>query len=110
VTAFDAAGRVTRGALLLDECMPGWDRHIDLDVLYVGSGTFDVPGQLCGSYWDGVDLLFGSEPVAEERHRQGVEHGFMWDVGRSEDPQAEAEALQDAWTDLITARRQERAA
>jgi hypothetical protein len=38
--------QVQRGADMLDERMPGWYRHIDLDRLDIGSPTMCVCGQL----------------------------------------------------------------
>lgn len=62
--------RVARGAALLDEKHPGWDRLIDLETLDMTSGTRCVLGQLYGTLDDG-------EAVLGLGRAQTARHGFI---------------------------------
>ncbi|MFJ2650896.1 hypothetical protein ACIO1C_29775 [Streptomyces sp. NPDC087420] len=44
----DYAARVAKGAALLDEKRPGWEREVDLDVLDIANGAVCVTAQLSG--------------------------------------------------------------
>jgi hypothetical protein len=89
--------RVARGAALLDEKEPGWDKQIDLDRLYVGSPCDCVLGQLHHRFWKGVDRL------SLEGRTQ--EHGFMWHARDDSGRDVEVDALDAAWRELIESRR-----
>ena len=49
--------RVTRGAAILDQKKPGWEREIDLASLELSDSCHCVLGQIYGHYCDGVDIL-----------------------------------------------------
>lgn len=51
MTEIDYAARVAKGAALLDEKKPGWERQIDLDELDVQSSTSCVTAQLSDARW-----------------------------------------------------------
>lgn len=55
--AEDIADDVAAAAARLDQRMPGWWRHVDIDLLDQGSLRHDVLGQLCGDYATGLARL-----------------------------------------------------
>lgn len=78
MSEIDYAARVAKGAALLDEKRPGWERLIDLEILDIESGQHCVTAQLSGmqsglqSYADGMtqlDLTAGNDGTY-------VAHGF----------------------------------
>jgi hypothetical protein len=104
------AARVSLGASLLDQRLPGYAPQIGLDELHIGSDVYGPLGQLYGTYAGGLLALWPNIPSYEDRHRLGVKYGFHWDRGRSADPDAEVAALEYAWEREIAARRIGRAA
>jgi hypothetical protein len=102
--------RVSLGAALLDQALPGWACRTDIDVLYMGSDVAGILGQHFGTYWDGLDALFPNAASGAAQQRLGVAHGFFWDIGHSLDPDGESNALKDAWLREVAGRRAERAA
>jgi len=95
--------RVARGAALLDEKLPGWDRRIDLDNLHLGSKCDCVLGQefandalgpLRFGYDVGLVELFNGDEAEATRC------GFL--AERSDDG---VELLTAEWKRLILARR-----
>jgi hypothetical protein len=104
----EATLRVTRGAQLLDEKVPGWADRIDVSKLEMGSAFDCVAGQMYrvawnrsdAGYWSpyayGMAELFGTrlETTVFVARRHGFESGgglSSWD-------------LQLAWHDAIRAR------
>ena len=85
------AGRVRKGARLLDERMPGWWRQIDLERLDIDSPCDCVAGQV-GGYTEVLRAL-------------GLDDGAEYDYGFDGGSFAEVRALTLAWCELITARR-----
>lgn len=92
--------RARRGAIVLDEQVPGWTNRVDLDRLRMSSVHNCVLGQVFGGYLTGVtalgvsaDVVFTDWPNAES-----VILGFNGagaDFGR----------LDEAWKELILERR-----
>lgn len=96
--------RVTRGAQLLDERLPGWVDRIDLDRLNLASSCNCILGQKFGDYLDGIDALFNCQ------NTDAINHGF--DAFEDEGADAEAaeyEALTAEWRRVILARREQAA-
>jgi hypothetical protein len=85
------AERAERGAALLDERMPGWWQHIDLDRLDIDSPCDCVAGQI-GGYTEILQAL-------------GLDDGAEYDYGFDGGSFASTRALTPAWRDLILARR-----
>ncbi len=95
------AERVARGAALLDEKMPGWAEHIDLDVLSLASSCRCVLGQLHpnleapdDAYLDGLSHLGVSTTD---------DSGYGFDTSDEDD--GVYERLTAAWRELIESRR-----
>src|SRR5258708_40306755 len=95
------AERVARGAALLDEKMPGWAEHIDLDTLNLASSCRCVLGQLHpnleapdDAYLDGLNHLDVSTTD---------DSGYGFDTSDEDDD--EYERLTTTWRELIEARR-----
>ncbi len=99
------AERVGRGAALLDEKMPGWDKLINLDELWQRSACECVLGQLWaedagaqernGGYWPALEQLgMPAYPT-----RIPTEYGF---AAESADDYDELDA---EWQKLILSRR-----
>lgn len=85
--------RIERGAALLDQNAPGWERTIDLDQLSLSSTSYCIVGQVYGDYIDGLHVLNGD---AEKRP---AAYGFTtWST-------EQFEALTDKWRAFIEARR-----
>lgn len=57
VVGADLPERVSRGAALLDEKVPGWAHRINVDTLDVESGTDCIVAQLFGDYLNGINAL-----------------------------------------------------
>jgi hypothetical protein len=104
------SARVSLGASLLDQSVPGWENRTDLTVFHIGSDVAGILGQHYGSYWGGLDALFPNARSGAAQQRLGVMHGFFWDMGHSLNPKDEAAALEYAWEREIAARRIGRAA
>lgn len=104
-----ARERVPNGEALLDVRVPNWIKIVDPDTLYIGSGTFDVLGQIFGSYWAGVDELFGTDSTPLERHLLACALGFSWQRDCA-DPEREVAELTDEWRATVRERRAGRAA
>lgn len=109
----DYAARVAKGAALLDEKRPGWERLIDLETLDITSGADCVTAQLSGSaHWHAGMMQLGLTSGDSGTY---VAHGFNAEsdeapVHDSEESDAEVtmEAAYDTlnmlWHDLITTR------
>lgn len=100
-TLFD---RAERGAAKLDREVPGWYDRIDLKTLNLESCYMCVFGQLYpGHYNEGENKFFGS---GEDACELAAAHGFS--LGDHDDTEKDEEnwvILNDAWTELIEARR-----
>lgn len=108
----DYAARVAKGAALLDEKRPGWERLIDLDTLDVRSGYSCVTAQLSGN----ANWLAGMRQLGLTENNGGtyIAHGFNAEDYYAEEAeerglkgydQADAFATLNAlWKDLITTR------
>ena len=75
--------RVTKGAALLDQRIPGWREMIDRDALDIDSCVWCILGQLYGDFPDGVRLL----GIFDER----FELGFVCHPG------PEVNLLEESW-------------
>jgi hypothetical protein len=104
MTQQDARARVARGAALLDEKRPGWERRIDLGTLTLHDPCGCIVGQLCGTgiwFGEGLEMLGideGTPYGLDLSHRE---------VAGANDECARREAyrpLQDAWIKLIADR------
>lgn len=110
MNGIDYAARIAKGAALLDEKRPGWERLLDLDTLDIRSGDHCVTAQLSGvhSWWRGMEMLDLTEEDdgtyishgfnAEERHINGVRVADEYDQG------AVYDTLNTLWKALITTR------
>ncbi len=85
------AERVARGAALLDEKIPGWDKRIDLKTLNLGSCTECIVGQT-RFYEVGYDSAYGFDIIFEDE-RRGPAAPHLYDD------------LTAAWRELIESRR-----
>lgn len=87
---------VKRGAGLLDERRPGWDREIDISELDIALGRSCILGQLYGQYGVGV----------HELKVTGAYYGFAatWDVDASKC--ITAFDLTAAWQEELASRAQ----
>lgn len=95
-----AADRVADGAAWLDLHQPGWTALVDVDLLQLDDPEECVLGQVFGDYRR-VDLLTLGEAI-----EYGFESFEVFDVepGGGADYQAldaDYDALEDAWQDLI---------
>lgn len=91
-----AERRALRGAALLDQHRPGWERELELYLLNMHSCSNCVLGQLYGTYENGCHAL------NVDRIRDEPEHfGFEGDDGVS------YHDLDKAWTKIITERTKE---
>jgi hypothetical protein len=75
--------RVARGAQLLDEKVPGWERRIHVGTLDIATTTHCVLGQVFGSYGRGTALLGlqsrgGSYGFSRERPGEWNELNAEW--------------------------------
>jgi hypothetical protein len=108
MTADTIEVRVARGAALLDEKLPGWADHIELDRLRLTSSCNCVLGQAfredvvhANSYRAGLINLFDSDYAYDE----AVAHGF--DLGDWEAESGAAWlALTAEWKRVILSRRE----
>lgn len=94
--------RANRGAQLLDEQNPGWNKSVLPAKLDMSNASFCIVGQTYGNYDEYVGPLFGKDAFAddEERERLAVEHGFL-----TQDEDEMPWALMDrVWVYLLTAR------
>ena len=77
---------VERGALLLDDNMPGWADKIDLDRLNIAVGSLCILGQLFSpeveedwmGFSQGMTRLLGDE---NDTYAEAVYHGFDGEPG-----------------------------
>ncbi|OEJ24268.1 hypothetical protein AS594_06995 [Streptomyces agglomeratus] len=95
MTGIDYAARVAKGAALLDEKKPGWERLLDLSILDIESGTCCVTAQLSGA----DDWRTGMNQVGLSLSTY-TDHGFRAD----DDYQDDYPTLNVLWRDLITER------
>lgn len=84
--------RVARGAALLDERVPGWERAVNLDYLAMQSKCHCVIGQLLGDYTLGRRRM-------ELSPQDGIDLGF------DGDSEGDYSKLQAEWRSLIESRR-----
>lgn len=93
--------RVARGAALLDEQVPGWERRIDPDRLDVTSACGCILGQVFGSYDDGcrqLQLGVTDDELFEVDTLEAARHGFeTYGLSLYVD-------LQDAWDNMLATR------
>jgi hypothetical protein len=109
MSEIDYAARVAKGAALLDEKRPGWERLIDLEILDIESPTSCVTAQLSGVR----DFKVGREQLGLN-NASYVAHGFntpsdcdcCWTEVVPEDYSADAayDTLNTLWKDLISKR------
>ena len=94
--------RVSYGAVVLDEHVPGWRDAVDPVGLDVSKCGACVLGQLFGSFRKGAVMLYGEE----EQYRASV-HGFDISLAVADDERSDEEdaaefaELTDAWRDLL---------
>ena len=64
------AEEIARGAAFLDERVPDWRAQVDLERLYMPDPFNCVIGQVCGNYYQDLDMSLG----------ESTSHGFniMW--------------------------------
>lgn len=94
--------RVQRGAELLDEKLPGWERKIDLGTLEISNPCLCVLGQAFGEFTGGLGLLqlglgffIGLNVLFPDDYSCEYLYGF--DAQKPGD----LALLQDAWVELI---------
>ncbi|WP_181785668.1 hypothetical protein [Streptomyces phytophilus] len=111
-TAEDYRERVERGAVFLDEKVPGWVDRIDLDTLDVAADSLCVAAQAVGSaYYIAQTKLGQSDEDAQERGfvLPEHEHDERADelIAADEDDEVETiyAPLTQAWRRLIERRR-----
>lgn len=97
LTEQEARARAQRGASVLDEYCPGWERVIDLDWFLLSASGRCIIGQLSDVGYSGMIEDMGLSFDDDE----DVSHGF--DIGTGEDYSVQ----QAAWVDLIQERRGE---
>lgn len=98
--------RVVAGAKFLDEHMPGWEKRVNLDELEMSSECLCILGQQNGSYGQVAESL-GLDPDGKQATDLGFLESTLGDVNANlHAVLAEYHALDDAWHDLITARRE----
>lgn len=100
MTGIDYAARVTKGAALLDEKRPGWEREIDLTRLDVNDPEHCVTAQTIGEgdYFRGKERLRLSSD-------ESAEHGFVLTDDEYDEAGSEGYApLTQAWRELISSR------
>lgn len=107
--------RVERGALHLDEHIPGWANKINLERFQISSAENCVIGQLYGDYWNHtinkVAKIYPDRMSADDWNCWGSDqkldkfaahHGFMTDA--DPDRTADWDILQESWVRAIKAR------
>jgi hypothetical protein len=100
MSAYTIQARVEAGAQLLDREIPGWEKHIDLEVIDISYDTKCMLGQLHGTFDRGFQIHFGRQFTYSRRNTQAAfEHGFMTNLPMNEE-------LTAAWQDLIRMRLQ----
>lgn len=109
--------RVARGIALLDEKVPGWVEHIDLEKLDIMGGSQCVTAQVAGwktdtfDFRDGMDLL--GLWTNEDNGGSYTSHGFNaeadWarDLPEGYDQSAAYVELTRIWKRVISARQQD---
>lgn len=97
MNTIDYAARVAKGAALLDDKRPGWERLIDLSTLDIAPALHCVTAQL-----DAARHATGAWRLGLELDAY-VLHGFQLEAGvpSRRSPYA---TLNTLWRDLITAR------
>jgi hypothetical protein len=105
MSEIDYAARVAKGAALLDEKRPGWERLIDLDILDIENGHCCVTAQLSGTNaWYAGQQQLGLTTGDDGTY---VAHGFNAEADGEPDSDAQAVAydtLNTLWKDLISKR------
>jgi hypothetical protein len=99
MSEIDYAARVAKGAALLDEKRPGWERLIDLEILDVENGHCCVTAQFSGMVYGDSSWRHGMEQLGLNM-RSYTEHGFRTDDDRVLD----YPTLNTLWKDLISKR------
>jgi hypothetical protein len=102
----EAVARVERGAALLDEKGPeDWYLKVNLDNFDMGDGSRCVIGQVYRGREDGFGRYGLGLSQLGLRLEGGGTRGPAWH-GFDESSRAGFEALERAWTDYLTRRRQ----
>lgn len=104
-----ARAAVERGAALLSEQMPRWEKEIDVDRLAIYDGECCVLGQVYGEYGDGLQALGLDSMAGAAEHGFDSEIGMILharqDLGVPEDEMTDHQALQQAWIALLEERK-----
>lgn len=97
--------QVERGAALLDEVRPGWDRNVDITKLNLNYCHLCVIGQLYGVDWRGYDQA--AHDLGLSSWDDEVRHGFRADVDPGDERIGDQKyaKLTEEWRDLIASRR-----
>lgn len=66
----------TRGAQVLDEDYPGWEKKVNVETLNIDDLYNCVLGQLYYRYSAGVEALSGYDFYSDEAWQWAVDHGF----------------------------------
>jgi hypothetical protein len=66
--------RVKKGAILLDQVVPGWFDLIDTDLLDMTSDTKDILGQIYGDFKHGFWII--TRPLPSDQLFSAADHGF----------------------------------
>lgn len=98
---------VQKGAALLDQHRPGWERGIDPSSLVIYHIERCILGQLYGDYGDGKDALLGEGWEMIVSWEVSAAHGFTVSPGREYLWNPEWLALRDAWLALLAERGRE---
>lgn len=109
MTEIDYAARVAKGAALLDEKKPGWERRIDLGTLDVQSGYSCVTAQLSGadSWYRGMEqlgLTAGDSGTYVSHGFNAESHDAMEDEAEEYDQDDAYATLNSLWRELIESR------
>lgn len=108
MNALNYKQRVAKGAALLDECRPGWEKEVDTSILDLSSGYLCILGQVYGAWDVGIGDLEarGVERVWDTQALYGFNHGATYegaqDYARAVDK--EYYWLKRRWTELIESR------
>jgi hypothetical protein len=96
MTAAEVRARVAKGAALLDQERPGWVEQVNAELLFLGSCTRCILGQLLGHYFH-YDRLGLTNDTARA-------HGFNISLQDDEDVFVGFDKLQVAWLEAIAER------
>jgi hypothetical protein len=103
--------RVQNGAAILDEALPGWEKHIDRSTLNIASGGHCVLGQIFGNFGRAVRVLHLPLAVGQDLNPSNL--GF--DCTRAENIHqqrgriSEWHELNDGWQKFLAEREHEQA-